>query len=52
MKTFNSDECSKKYSRKEKLLQHMEKDHNTKLEKKRQAMNVVFVATNSQRADK
>ena len=33
MKTFNCDECSKKYSRKEKLLQHMEKEHNTKLEK-------------------
>ena len=33
MKTFNCDECSKKYSRKEKLLQHMEKEHNIKHEK-------------------
>ena len=33
MKTFNCDECSKKYSRKQKLLQHMEKEHNAKLEK-------------------
>ena len=33
MKTFNCDECSKKYSRKEKLLQHMEKEHNIKQEK-------------------
>ena len=31
MKTFNCDECSKKYSRKEKLLQHMEEEeHNIK----------------------
>ena len=33
MKTFNCDECSKKYSRKEKLLQHMEKEQNIKHEK-------------------
>ena len=33
MKTFNCDECSKKYIRKEKLLQHMEKEHNTKYKK-------------------
>ena len=33
MKTFSCDECSKKNSRKEKLLQHMEKEHNTKYEK-------------------
>ena len=33
MKTFNCDECSKKYNKKQKLLQHMEKEHNTKLEK-------------------
>ena len=33
MKTFNCDECSKKYNKKQKLLQHMEKEHNTKYEK-------------------
>ena len=33
MKTFNCDEYSKKYRRKEKLLQHMEKAHNIKHEK-------------------
>ena len=33
MKTFNCDECWKKSSRKENLLQHMEKEHNIKLEK-------------------
>ena len=33
MRTFNCDECSKNYSRKEKLLQHREKEHNTKYEK-------------------
>ena len=32
MKTFNCDECSKKYNKKQKLLQHMEKEHNTKYE--------------------
>ena len=31
MKIFNCNKCSKKYSRKEKLLQHMEKEHNTRL---------------------
>ena len=33
MKTFNCDECSKKYNKKQKLLQHMEKEHSTKYEK-------------------
>ena len=33
MKTFNCDECSKKYNKKQKLLQHMEKEQNTKYEK-------------------
>ena len=50
MKTFNCDECSKKYSRKEKLLQHMEKEHNIK-QKKQQTMIVEFVVANSQRAE-
>ena len=33
MKNLNCDECSKKHNKKQKLLQHMEKEHNTKLEK-------------------
>ena len=49
MKTFNYDKCSKKYSRKEKLLQHMEKEHNIKQEKT--ANYVEFVVANSQRAE-
>ena len=32
MKTFNCDECSK-YNKNQKLLQHMEKEHNTTYEK-------------------
>ena len=33
MKIFNCDECSKKYKKKQKLLQHMENEHKTTLEK-------------------
>ena len=33
MNTFNCDECSKKYNKKQKLMQHMEKEHDTKHEK-------------------
>ena len=33
MKTFNCDECSKKYSRTKKILLHREKEYNTKFGK-------------------
>ena len=48
MKTFNCDECSKKYNKKQKL--YMEKEHNTNM-KKQQNMIVEFVVANSQRAE-
>ena len=49
MKTFNCDEFLKKYNKKQKLLQPMEKEHNTKYEKT--ASYVEFVVANSQRAE-
>ena len=33
MKIFNFDECSKKYNKEQKLLQRLEKNHNTKYDK-------------------